>query len=238
MPCDINTRENIDYYDNVLAEISAICRNNDAMYICIARDFNRAFDRKQAWHTQSLKQFMSQENLICGVDFIQSRVDYSYCNSSNNSYSVIDHFVVSKALSTLNVPFECIKCDEYLCTNTKHHDDIQYFHDHIISACIQAATDIPKTSQSSNIPGWNMHVEESKRTSLFWHDLGKVNVKNLTVLIMPLESIILSHYLLINMKNCITLLDMMNSHSVPLLAKILMILSRSVLYLMLTPIVI
>ena len=34
----------------------------------------------------------------------------------------------------------------------------------IISACIQAATDIPKTSQSSSIPGWNMHVEESKKT--------------------------------------------------------------------------
>ena len=42
-------------------------------------------------------------------------------------------------LSTLNVPFDCIKCDDYLCRNTKHHDDIQYFHDHIISACIQAA---------------------------------------------------------------------------------------------------
>ena len=100
--CDINTRENIDDYENVLAEISAI-------------------------------------------------------------------------LSTLNVPFDCIKCEDYLCTHTKHHDDVQYFHDRIISACTQAATDIPKTSQSSNIPGWNMHVEESKKTSLFWHDLWRIN---------------------------------------------------------------
>ena len=30
-------------------------------------------------------------------------------------------------LSTLNVPFDCIKCDDYLCTNTKHHDAIQIF---------------------------------------------------------------------------------------------------------------
>ena len=44
-------------------------------------------------------------------------------------------------------------------------------------------------------------------------------MKNLTVLIMPLESIILPHYLLTNMKNCIPLLDMMNIHSVPLLVK-------------------
>ena len=78
MPCDITTRENIDEYENVLAEISAICRNNDAMLFCIAGDFNTAFVREQSWHTQSLKQFMSQENLICEVDFIQSRVDYSY----------------------------------------------------------------------------------------------------------------------------------------------------------------
>ena len=63
-------------------------------------------------------------------------------------------------------------------------------------------------------------------------------MKNVTVLIISLESIILPHYLITNMKNCKTLLDMMNSHSVPLLVNILMILSRSVLYLILTPIVI
>ena len=78
-------------------------------------------------------------------------------------------------ISTLNVPFDYIQCDDYLCTNIKHHDDIQYFFDHIISAWIQTATDIPKTSQSPNIPGWNMHVEESKKTSLFWHDLWRIN---------------------------------------------------------------
>ena len=47
MPCDINTQGNIDEYDNVLAEISQICRNNNAMYICIAGDFNTSFDREQ-----------------------------------------------------------------------------------------------------------------------------------------------------------------------------------------------
>ena len=78
MPCDINTRENIEDYENLLAEISAICRNNDAMLFCIAGDLNTAFDREQSWHTQSLKQFLSQENRICGMDFIQSLVDYSY----------------------------------------------------------------------------------------------------------------------------------------------------------------
>ena len=54
-------RENIDDYENVLAEISAICRNNDAMYICIVGDFNTAFDREQSWHTQSVKQFMRRK---------------------------------------------------------------------------------------------------------------------------------------------------------------------------------
>ena len=46
MSCDINTRENVDDYENVLAEIFAICGNNDAMYICIAGDINTAFDRE------------------------------------------------------------------------------------------------------------------------------------------------------------------------------------------------
>ena len=68
------------------------------MYICIAEDFNSALDSEQLWHTHSLKQFMSQENLLCGVDFIDSRFYYSYCNASNNSYFVIYHFVVSDFL--------------------------------------------------------------------------------------------------------------------------------------------
>ena len=46
-----------------------------------------------------------------------------------------------------------------------------------ISLCsiLYIATNIPKASESSNIPGWNMHVEESKKTSLFWHDLWRIN---------------------------------------------------------------
>ena len=68
--------------------------------------------------------------------------------------------------------------------------------------------------------------------------MRKINVKYPSVLIMPLESKIFPHQLLTNMKNCITLLDMMNSHSVPLLLKILTALRRSVLCLMLTPILI
>ena len=55
-------------------------------------------------------------------------------------------------INTLNVLFD-IKGDDYLCTNTKHHDDIQYFHDHIISAGIQVETDIPKPSMPYTIPG-------------------------------------------------------------------------------------
>ena len=64
MPCDINTRENIDEYDNVLTEISAICRYNDAMCICIAEDLNTAFDREQSWYTQSLKNFESGKSYM------------------------------------------------------------------------------------------------------------------------------------------------------------------------------
>ena len=50
-------------------------------------------------------------NLMCGVDFIQSRVVYSYCNSSNNSYSVIYHFVMSESLFCDIVDYYSI-CDK------------------------------------------------------------------------------------------------------------------------------
>ena len=102
-PCKVNAIENVYAYDNVLAEISVTCRNNDTMYICIDGDViivNTAFDREQAWqwHTRYLKQFMSQENIICGAGFIKSRVDYGYCNAANTSYSVIDLLCLSHFL--------------------------------------------------------------------------------------------------------------------------------------------
>ena len=74
MSCDIKTSENLDEYENVLSEISAICRNNNARYICIAGDFNTDFNRNTSWHTQLLNQFMNHENLICLSDFSQSKL--------------------------------------------------------------------------------------------------------------------------------------------------------------------
>ena len=115
MPCNINTRYNFNKYDNVMLKyqqfvetmtpctfvyleilIQRLIGGTIVVYITGCMVILATY--YILIYTQSLKPFMNQENLLCGVDFIESRVDYSYCNSSNNSYSVIDHFIMSEYL--------------------------------------------------------------------------------------------------------------------------------------------
>ena len=98
MPCDVNTVDNLEEYEDVLNEVSSIITNNNALYVCIAGDLNTDFSRATSWHTRSLNNFIEHECLTCGSDFSNSDVDYSYCNIASNSFSTLDHFIISKSL--------------------------------------------------------------------------------------------------------------------------------------------
>ena len=117
MPCDVNTVDNLEEYEDVLNEVSSIITNNNALYVCIAGDLNTDFSRATSWHTRSLNNFIEHECLTCGSDFSNSHVDYSYCNIASNSFSTLDHFIISKSL------FDYINEYRSLCGDVDNQSD-------------------------------------------------------------------------------------------------------------------
>ena len=63
MPCDDGyISDNFIEYQDVLGEISVICQQVNAQFICLAGDFNTDFIRNTP-HTNELKEFCMVENL-------------------------------------------------------------------------------------------------------------------------------------------------------------------------------
>lgn len=100
MPCDVNDYDNRIEYENVLVEISTICIQYDAEYVCIVGDLNTDTTRLHSWHTQSLTQFVNNEGLCFALNYADADVKYTYHNEYHNSFSIIDHFIVSQNLSS------------------------------------------------------------------------------------------------------------------------------------------
>lgn len=76
-------------------------------------------------------------------------------------------------LSALQYPHKALNCCDYSCQ--QHSNDIEQFHDAIVSACLMAGdASIPKSIDSTNCqPGWNDFVKEHKNEALNWHKIWK-----------------------------------------------------------------
>lgn len=79
-------------------------------------------------------------------------------------------------LSNVPIPHGALLCNDKNCT--VHKNDINVFHENIISALLDAgdkAIPVSRPSVSKVLPGWNDHVDDYFRASLFWHDLWNAN---------------------------------------------------------------
>ena len=52
MPVDCNNVNNLQEFKNILSEISMICLNNNAGYVCITKDMSTDLSRTNSWHTK------------------------------------------------------------------------------------------------------------------------------------------------------------------------------------------
>ena len=57
------------------------------------------FSRHESLNTKAILQFIGEENLYVPLHHSYVNVDYSYSNVSTNTYSIIDHVLVSSNLS-------------------------------------------------------------------------------------------------------------------------------------------
>ena len=93
---------------------------------------------------------------------------------NNASLDQIDSYksVLNDKLSVIEMPNDCLNCENVLCNNNDHANLIQQMHDDIISACIDASENIPSTRNNNNkLPGWNEFVKREKETALFWRSI-------------------------------------------------------------------
>ena len=121
MPVDCNDVNNLEEFENILSEISMICLNNNAEYVCIAGDMNTDLSRTNSWHTKSVLQFIDNENLYNALRHPRAKVAYTYVNSYTSTYSTIDHIFMSKSLSTYIDNYYTL-CEEV--ENQSDHDPV------------------------------------------------------------------------------------------------------------------
>ena len=83
----------------------------NAEHICIAGDMNRELTRQNSWYTSGIKRFVTDESLYFAHEHPTSNIEYSYFNTTYNTFTIIDHFIVSKHLYDSIVKHYSL-CDE------------------------------------------------------------------------------------------------------------------------------
>ena len=78
------------------------------------------------------------------------------------------------------MPCNLLHCDNILCDNQVHPEQIETLHDHIIKCCLEAGKKNIALCQAKNststkkqIPGWNRYVREHRERAIFWHQVWK-----------------------------------------------------------------
>ena len=90
-----NYESNFHEYQDILAEISVISRNNDSTFIMIGGDFNTDMNRNTL-QTDQLKQFCDSEFFIISDLLPSSSIEYTFeCKSTGNK-TFIDHMLITE----------------------------------------------------------------------------------------------------------------------------------------------
>ena len=162
MPCDAGyVNDGFREYQDILAEISVICEQNNATYICLAGDFNSDF-RRSSPNTQELNDFCANENFVPLVNNDISTVEYTF-ESACGTLTCIDHIIVTENLANSVKSYYCI-------------DDICNLSDHMP---VMVEFDIPCTYNESSF------VENKERCA--WY---KASIKDISQYKCKLDTIL------------------------------------------------
>ena len=106
MPTDPgNGNYDIAEYKEVLDEISVILLNSDTQVFILGGDWNSDISRNNV-QANTFLSFIEEESLSLCLNFDDAKVPYTFHN--NNSYSIIDHFLVTKNLTQYITRYESL----------------------------------------------------------------------------------------------------------------------------------
>ena len=107
MPCDLNNDHCFYEYNNVLSEIAFYCTSNNIEYCIIGGDFNTDISRSRSRNTVSLNLFLQEECFMYCYNNPVCDVIHTY-SGPNNSFSTIDHFIISSQLFSSIVSYRTV----------------------------------------------------------------------------------------------------------------------------------
>jgi hypothetical protein len=86
--------------------------------------------------------------------------------------------MLSKSISGMSISKDVLHCQNVLCNDPSHTDEIDIIYNNLVDAMVNASKKcIPVNSnskrQSRGIPGWKEHVAPHRETALFWRDIWK-----------------------------------------------------------------
>ena len=111
---------------------------------------NTELTRQISWHTTGIKRFVTDESFYFAHEHPTSNIEYSYFNTTYNTFTIIDHFIVTKHLYDSIVKHYSL-CDEV--DNQSDHCPI------VLSLNI----DVSQTIHSPTVTQISKTVEQSFR---------------------------------------------------------------------------
>ena len=110
MPCDTQYQhDNMHLFNDVSCEIEALNNvHNDMDCIIVGGDFHTDLRRDVSLHTQALVNFCVSNSLKLCERSGTSKADYTYMSASEDSTSLIDHFIVSDNAANHVVGYYCL----------------------------------------------------------------------------------------------------------------------------------
>lgn len=121
MPCDTEVDEtNNDLFRSILRELNDLSVSLNIDFVVCGGDFNCDLSRFRSLHTQSLLEFINNENFELIDRMPLSQISFTYESMSNQSRSKIDHFMLTQNMCDL---VESMTCD-LSPDNTSDHNVI------------------------------------------------------------------------------------------------------------------
>ena len=106
MPTDPGSGNyDIAEYKDVLQEISVILLNSETQVFILGGEWNSDITRNNV-QTNTFLSFVDIESLSLGLNYVEAKVPYTYHNA--NSYSTIDHFLLTKNLIQYVTKYESL----------------------------------------------------------------------------------------------------------------------------------
>ncbi len=101
MPVDTRyDQRNCSEFRSILLEIIMLSIDLNISSVIVGGDFNTDLERSQSLHTKEIESICHDFDFIPWINCVHNSVDFSYESNIDGSQSLIDHFIMSRSLST------------------------------------------------------------------------------------------------------------------------------------------